>query len=263
MISAFLLFLLSAAPPTSPGQADYDRANALFSQQRLDDSWQAVERALAADPGLPPALTLKAKLALAASRYDVARAALERAIAVDPSYSYAHFLYGFQFYLQNEMRAAVAPLQTAIRLNPRDPRPVRYLGLTQESLGFNSEALAHYRSAIRLEEAAGTLQPESLLTAARLLLLMDRLDECQPLIERAVKLDPRSRDARFELARLLLRKGDAPAAALHAEAALLLPSQGVPDKEKLHYLLVRAYQSAGDTASAARHAAAIRNLPTK
>jgi tetratricopeptide (TPR) repeat protein len=260
VITPLILLLLSAAPPQSPGQADYNRANALFTQQKVEDSWQAVERALAADPSLVPALTLKAKLALAVNRYDVARTTLERAIQVDPSSSYAHFLYGFHFHIQNEMRAAVAPLQSAIRLDPRDPRPVRYLGLTQESLGLNVEALALYRKAIQLEEAARKLQPESLLTAARLLLLLDRLDECRTLIERAVKLDPRSRDARFELARLLLRQGDAPAAIRHAEAALLLPLPGAED-EKLHYLLVRAYQSAGDPTNAYRHAAAIRNRP--
>lgn len=44
----------------------------------------AVGEALRLDANLVPALTLKAKLAMAANRFDLARQSLERALAVDP-----------------------------------------------------------------------------------------------------------------------------------------------------------------------------------
>src|ERR1043165_5793871 len=100
---------------------------------------------------------------MAANRYDVAREMLERAIAADPASWYARFLYGFQFYQQNEMPAAIGALEKARELNPRDPPAALYLGLAYEATGRTAEALGLYRRAIELEEAAGAVNVETLL----------------------------------------------------------------------------------------------------
>ena len=89
------------AQSPSPGQAAYEKANALFSAQRFQECMNALDDALRLDPKLVPALTLKAKLAMAIKRYDVARESLERVLAADPKSAYAQFLYGFHFYEQN------------------------------------------------------------------------------------------------------------------------------------------------------------------
>ena len=91
-----------------PAMRPTNRANRLFVAGKYQESFNAVDEALKLDPKLVPALTLKAKLSMAANRYDVARASLEQAIAADPSSWYAQFLYGFQFYQQNELPAANA-----------------------------------------------------------------------------------------------------------------------------------------------------------
>jgi tetratricopeptide (TPR) repeat protein len=252
----FALVLFGATPP-SPGYAAYERANGLFVAKKLPEALAATEEALRLDPKLIPALTLKAKLALAAYRLDVARQCLEKALALDPRAAYAQFLYGLEAYLGNDLKQALPRFRKARQLSPSDPRAALYLGLTIESLGQPVEALSLYEEAVRLERSAGQLHTETLLPGARLLLLLERLDECERWLRQAVKLSPDSRDAHFEFARLLLKQGDAVQAAAEGETALRL-SEGVVTDAAIRYQLVRAYQQIGMPDKAAVHAAIMR-----
>jgi len=256
-IGALAGVILCAAGPPSPGQHSYEKANALFVEKKFSESLAAVEEALRLDANLVPALTLKAKLAMAANRYDLARQSLERALTVDPTASYAQFLYGMVAYLNNEMTGALIRFRKARELAPRDPRAALYLGLATESVGQPEEALLLYKEAIRLERATGQPQAETLLPGARLLLLLGRLDECEGWIRQAVKLSPNLRDAHFELARLLLKKGEPAQAAAEGELSLSL-SEGTVTDTAIHYLLIRAWQQAGMPDRAAVHAAVMR-----
>jgi tetratricopeptide (TPR) repeat protein len=241
------------APPA------YDRADRLFRQGKYQESMSALDEALRLDPNFVPALTLRARLAMAINRYDAAKESLERAIAADPSSWYARFLYGFQYYQQNELPAAITAFEKARALNSRDPPTALYLGMAYEALGGTAEALALYRSAIQLEETAGKLHVETLLTGSRLLLLLGEFDECGRLTERARKLDPPSRDPHFEAARLSLKRGDAAKAAKEGEDALRLRTGDVTERQ-VHFLLVQAYRKMDRDAEAGRHAAALRAL---
>ncbi len=254
LLAALLAAVLQAA---SPGQASYEKANALFVAKQFDASLAAVEEALRLDPKLIPALTLQAKLAMAANRFDLANRSLESAILVDPQAPYAQFLYGMTAYMNNEMKEALSRFRRARELAPKDPRVALYLGLSTESVGTPADALALYQEAIRLERAAGHPQADTLLPGARLLLLLGRLEECEAWLRQAVKLSPTLRDAHFELARLLLKKGEPAPAAAEAELALTLPAGTTPDPA-IHYLLIRAWTQAGQPDRAATHAAVIR-----
>ena len=55
-----------------------------------------------------------------------------------------------------------------------------------------------------------------------MLLLLNRLDECENCLRQALRVAPDLRDAHFELARLLLKRGDAAQAAAEVETALRL-----------------------------------------
>jgi tetratricopeptide (TPR) repeat protein len=256
LLLAVICAALASAQP-SPGLAAYERADRMFRDHKFQESMDALDEALRLDPSLVPALTLRAKLAMAANRYDAARQSLERAIAVDPRSWYAHFLYGFQFYQQNEMPAATAALEKARALNPRDASTALYLGLAYEALGRTGDALALYRRAIELEDAAGTLHVETLLTGGRLLLLLGRSDDSAELAQRAAKLDPASRDPHFELARLWLKRADPTKSIVEGEAALRLRQGDITDQQ-IHFLLVQAYRAAGEDEQARRHADAMR-----
>jgi tetratricopeptide (TPR) repeat protein len=201
-------------------------------------------------------LTLKAKLAMMINRYDVARECLDTAVAADPAGSYPRFLLGFLFYRQDKMPDAERELQKAQKLNPSDPRSALYLGLTQETLGRSAEALAQYERAMRLEEAAGHPNAEPWIACARLLMVQGELDRAGKLLADAARIEPNSRDAQFESARLALRKNQAAEAITAGEKALRL--KGETADRQIHYLLVQAYRMAGRDAEAAQHAAAIR-----
>jgi tetratricopeptide (TPR) repeat protein len=256
----FALNLFGATPP-SPGYAAYERANALFVAKKLPEAQAATDEALRLDPKLVPALTLKAKLAMAGFRLDVARRCLEQALAIDPRAQYAQFLYGLQAYLGNDMKEALPSFRKARELAPTDPRAALYLGLTVESLGQPEEAMSLYEEAVRLERAAGDPHAETLLPGARLLLLLDRLEKCDHWLREAAKLAPASRDVHFELARLLLKRDEPDHAAVEGETALRL-SDGTVTDAAIHYLLIRAYRQSGMPDRAAIHAEIIRAQET-
>jgi tetratricopeptide (TPR) repeat protein len=249
--------ILFGAAPVSPGQTAYEKANSLLVAKKLPEALAAVDEALRLDPKLIPALTLKAKLAMAAYRYDIAHQCLEQALALDPRASYAQFLYGMEAYLGNDLKEALPRFQKARQLSPADPRAALYLGLTVESLGQPEQALSLYEEAVRLERSAGKSHADTLLPGIRLLLLMGRLEECERWTDQALKLSPQSRDVHFEFARLLLRKGKAAQAAVEGESALSL-SDGVVKDGAIHYLLIRAYRQSGMPDRAALHAEIMR-----
>jgi len=258
--SIAVLFFASSlwgAPPASPGQAAYDKANTLFVEKKLPEALAAVDDALRLDPKFVRALTLKAKLAMAAYRLDVARRCLEQALAIDPRAPYAQFLYGLEAYLENDMKSALPRFRKARELNPGDPRPALYLALTVESLGQTGEAMSLYEEAVRLERAANDLHAETLLPGAKLLFLLGRLGESEDWLTQAARLSPKSRDVHFEFARLLLEKGDAERGAAEGERALAL-SEGIATDAAIRYLLIRAYQKLGMADRAAMQAEIMR-----
>ena len=237
----------------SPGYAEYRKANSLFVAKKMPEALSALEQSLRLDDKLVPALTLYAKIAMTMNRYELARESLERALAADPNAAYAQFLYGLNYYLMNDLQHALPQFERVRHANPKDPRAALYLGLTYESLGRTEEAMRLYEESVRLEPLTDTY-----LTGARLLHLTGRLDECERWIRKGLLLEPDSRDAHFELARLLLRKDDPLTAAKEGERALELAGGSVSDSQ-IHYLLIRAYR-VSQPALAAQHAEALRSL---
>jgi tetratricopeptide (TPR) repeat protein len=261
MILFLCAFALAAATPQSPAYAAYEKANQLFIAQKLPQALAATDEALRLDPNLVPALTLKAKMAMAAFQLDVASQCLERALAISPKAPYAQLLYGLAAYLGNDLKDALPRFQKARELNPADARAALYLGLTTESLGQPKEAMSLYEESVRLARNAGELQADTLLPGIRLLLLLDRLEECEHWLRQAATLSPQSRDVHFEFARLLLKKGDANQSAAEGEIALR-STGGVTTDAAIHYLLIRAYTQSNMPDKAAVHAAVMRAQET-
>ena len=232
---------------TSPGQPAYERADRAFAAGKFAETSAALDEALRLDPGLAPALTLGAKLAMTMNRFDLARESLRRALQSAPGSAYVHFLAGLEAYLRNDLPAAQPEFERAHAIDPKDARAALYLGLTHESLGRTAEALKLYGSAESLETA---------LAGARLLFLLDRLEECAAWLARALRLGPQSRDAHFEASRLALRQNDPAGAIRHGELALRLG--GETTDTQVHYVLSRAYVEVGNTAKAREHAAAAK-----
>ncbi|MGH9664220.1 MAG: tetratricopeptide repeat protein, partial [Bryobacteraceae bacterium] len=158
----------------------------------------------------------------------------------------------FFYYFDNDFIRAVPPLEAAARLDPKDPRPVRYLAMSQEGLAHPDLALTLYQKTIELETHSGKPDPETHTAYGRLLFILGRYDESAQQVARVLELDPNSRDGHYELGRLAFRKGDFTAAAAAGEAALKERGPGTTDRE-IHFLLARAYLRLGKKELAELH----------
>ena len=123
-----------------PEAASYQKANELFVAKKFPESFAAVEEALRLDPNIRPALTLRAKLAMAANRYDVARESLERALKVDPQAAYAQFLYGMEAFMNNDMQAALPQIQEGARTRAQGPPRLCAAWTRDEKRGASADA---------------------------------------------------------------------------------------------------------------------------
>lgn len=250
--------LIGQAPATA---ADlYQKAQALFQQQKYEPALATVEAALQLNPRFVLALTLKARLAMTADRFDVAVVCLRQAVEIEPQAPVQHFMLGFALYVANDFAAALLPLEQAARLQPDDARTHFYLALTYEALGRIPEALASYEQSLRREKSGGANLADTLVAYARLLFTLGRYDESEKLIDRALSVERSSRDANYEKGRLRLERRDHAAAIKHGQQALTASGVGTTERQ-IHFLLARAYGQNGQPELAAAHLAKFRQAP--
>src|SRR6201996_5767955 len=113
----WLLAIQLAIGPTE----HYEHAKQDLAQQQFSEAASEVNAALHENPSMVPALVLKARLATIAHRPDIAKSCLITAITVDPTSEEAQFYLGLVYYLQNDFKLAISPLQTAQTLSPKNP----------------------------------------------------------------------------------------------------------------------------------------------
>lgn len=107
------------------------------------------------------------------------------------------------------------------------------------------QAIARYEDVLRLK-------PDHVPTLIWLgIMHVDngRADVAEPLLTRAVSLEPRSASALFELGKIALASGDSARAVTQLEAALAAD----PNADGVHYALAMAYRARGDEQRAAAH----------
>src|SRR5262245_6089231 len=209
----------------------YQKAIALFQQSQYEPSLAAVEEALRRDPKLVPALTLKARLAMTANRFDVARNCLRQAVEIEPRSAENQFLFGFALYVDNDFARALPALEQAARLKPGDARTEFYLALTYDGLGLAREAIGKYERVLQLAKEDVDLTADALVAYARLLFALGRFDESERLIDRALDIDGNMREARYEKGRLRLERRDANGAIEHGKRARESKGVGAPERQ--------------------------------
>lgn len=219
----------------------YENAKQDFAQRKFSEAISEVDAVLHENPYMVPALVLKARLATFAHRPDVAKSCLITAITADPTSEEAQFFLGVFYYMQNDFKLAISPLQTAQMLSPESPLPVFYLAMTHEAIGQDANALKLYQQAENLSPQKSAQSASILVAYGRFLLSQGRNEDSIEKDRRAVEADPDSRDARYELAKGLDRDGDFQNAALEGERALTLPALGTSDAQ-IHFLLANVYR---------------------
>jgi tetratricopeptide (TPR) repeat protein len=258
----WLLALQLAAGPAQQafGQAQYavgpaqhyENAKQDYAQREFTEAVSEVNAALQENPYMVPALVLKARLATFAHQTGVAKSCLITAITVDPTSEEAQFYLGLFYYMQNEFKLAISPLQSAQTLSPKSPLPVFYLAMSHQTLGDTSKALDLYQQAENLSAEKSELRAEILVAHGRFLLSLGRTQEGIENDRRAIEIDPKSRDAHYELAKGFDHAGDFKNASLEGERALTLPEVDTSDAQ-IHFLLATLYRKLNEPALAETH----------
>jgi len=234
-----MIWLLALQLAVGPAQ-HYENAKQDFAQQNFPEAVSEVNTALHESPYMVPALVLKARLAQFAHRPNVAKSCLITAITVDPTSEEAQFFLGLFYYVENDFKLAISPLQTAHSLSPKSPLPVFYLAMTEEALGEATQALELYQQAENLSQEKSPQSASIFVAYGRFLFSMGRYNDSIEKDRRAIEDDPESRDAHYELAKGFDQEGDLRNAALEGERALNLPMLGTSDSE-IHFLLAGVY----------------------
>jgi tetratricopeptide (TPR) repeat protein len=235
-----MIWLLALQLAVGPAQ-HYEKAKQDFAQRKFDEAVSEVDTALHESPYMVPALILKARLAQFAHRPDVAKSCLITAITADPTSEEAQFFLGVVFYLENDFKSAIPPLQTAQKLSPKSSLPVFYLAMTYEALGDVNQALALYEQAESLSPQKSPQSSSILVADGKCLLSLGRTKNSIEKDRRAIEADPASRDAHYELAKGLDHDGDFKNAAVEGERALTLPVLDTSDAQ-IHFLLANLYR---------------------
>ncbi|HTX15955.1 MAG TPA: tetratricopeptide repeat protein, partial [Candidatus Baltobacteraceae bacterium] len=113
---------------------------------------------------------------------------------------------------------AVAVLQQAIRLDPKQEEARRFLGMALEAVGRSPEAMSQFRIAVELDPA----DTQARYDLARDLVRAEKFDEALQNFGQVAAVDPRNANLRDEFGELLLRQGQPAEALKQFEAALAI-----------------------------------------
>lgn len=237
--------------------SEVETARRLLQQRRPTEAWLALEPLLAKSPDGVDALLLAGRIHLALDDATSGRRYLSEAARLAPGRYETQFLYGFALYIDNDFALAVAPLERALKLKPKDGAALLYLAMTHDGLAQTEEALRLYPQAV--ERSAGA---EARLAYGRFLMNLQRLDEAQQQVTAALALDPKSREAHYEQARLFAERGRDAQAAASGELALQLGGAEATQRA-LHHLLARTYLKLKQVDRAREHRQAFERIPAR
>lgn len=121
-----------------------------------------------------------------------------------------------------EPAEAVAVLQQAVRLEPKQEEARRFLGMALEGVGRFPEAMQEFRIAVELDPSDAKARYD----LARGLVRAAKFDEALENFRQVAAADPKNANLRDDFGELLLKQGQAAEALKQFEAALALdPSQ--------------------------------------
>ena len=125
--------------------------------------------------------------------------AFEQALQIAPDSAYAHAYRGLSCLHLGRYQEAVHGLERAFRIEPKyknRPWYAESLGWCYSNLGQFENALEAYRSAGQLSP----IDPEIVLRVGRTLFKLERYQESEATLRRALSLDPGNADTRYDLA---------------------------------------------------------------
>ena len=198
----------------------FERLQVILRAQDIPLPRAAAEAAESAeqDPENPFAYTTVASLAYRSGRLAQAAAAFHRALELDPERPDVRQNYGKLLRDMDRLEDSEKELRLALsQTDAQDTRTRSSLAETLARLGRTDEALRLVADALRIDPG----DTEALAAQGRVLAAQGRLEEAVKSLQAAAGGDP---DARIELARVQVRRGDLP----HAREALEAVLRGNP-----------------------------------
>jgi tetratricopeptide (TPR) repeat protein/2-polyprenyl-3-methyl-5-hydroxy-6-metoxy-1,4-benzoquinol methylase len=186
-------------------------ANALDSLGRTAEAVESYERALAINPGYAEAHFNLGLLAMTQRRLDDAANSLRRAIDLRPDYASAHYHLGLVTHALGRTGEAIESLRQAVSIEPTMHDAHYRLGVILLNLRPNPQ----------LEEAASSLRRATELkpdfaqahhTLGTVLSFLEQLGAAERSFRRALSIEPESPEILYDLAGILVSRGEAPEA---------------------------------------------------
>jgi len=231
----------------------YLHALALHNVHRGSEAEQEVRRALSINPNSADAYTLLGIVLATRDEYPDAISALDRAVKLNPKSFDAQFYLARARYILRELPSALNAARAAVELRPTDVEARFLLASVLDELGGNEDAaLAQYRELI----ARNPQDPRAYVGLGSVLTNRHQFEEARAALRHARELDPKSFDAAFYMARLLLQQGQRKQAIALFQEAIQLD----PGSTKAHYQLAMALKADGQLKKAEEEFALFRRL---
>jgi Flp pilus assembly protein TadD len=228
----------------------------LYREKQYIESVRKLERVLSLHDGDPDVYKLIGLNLVSVGKADLAEPYFERAVTLAPRDFMARYYLGLYQVTSKQAERAEAQVREALKLNPNYVDAWLLLGVAQEQLGKEAEAIQTYRQAIEITEQQPLQTETPFLYLARLLVSLQRFEPSLPPLQRAVSINPKSSEALALLGRALSRLDQ------YEEAlpVLLDAVKLAPQEKTSHYLLMTIYQKLGNTHEAQREMQIFRAL---
>jgi Flp pilus assembly protein TadD len=166
---------------------------------------------------------------------------LERAVEMDDGNSSAWYALGRSYYTQSRLRDAEQAFRKTLALDPVNMKAAENLGLVCAVENKVNDADTFFQAAITLANKNPQADEWPYLDYGDFLLNRDRAQEAIPLLENAVRINPKCVACHEKLGRALDATGQLEKGIGQLESAVALSE----DDAHLHYELGLAYRKAG------------------
>jgi Flp pilus assembly protein TadD len=175
--------------------------------------------------------------------YPAAVKAYERGLAVEPNNVELLNSLGFALFQQGKSQEAVVALEKALAVDPKHWKAHNNMGLAAIDIGEFELAEAHYRESLAIKP-----QPTIYNDLGFVLERQGLTDEATEAYRKAIKLDPKSASANYNLGSSLARSGKFAEAERHLRTAI----EADPKNAAAHQTLAQVLESLGRADEARR-----------
>ena len=240
-VVAILCLLLAATASFATAQHDEEQVNvvALFNQAQglhekgdLAGALKLYDKALKAMPEFPEAEFQRGMVFIALGKPDEAEAAYRRAIELRPDWTLAMTGLGALLVNRNRHSEAEPMLKKVLDLEPQNPPALA--AFAEIRLNAKAPAAELQTLLTKLSELTGKAypMPSIWVTRAALENALGRSAQAKASLGKALELDPKNRNALFQLADLVIVEGDI----VRAREILARLEIGVPRSEALRLI---------------------------